>query len=276
VARPAKRKDTYRPRSSPHGIPPRRAVAGIIGLLALTGAGFWFAFQQVRGDAIDEATLCPVGGATGSLAILLDMTDPLGATQSIVLQSKLNDLVLDSPRGTLVGLGRVSDQPGDLGAAFVACRPMTGAEGGDVTRNSRMLEERFQERFLTPFRKDVSSLLDAKEASSSPIMEALQALLGGMRAVPSKDGGPHRVVIVSDLLQHSDAMSFYRGEDWNSFRASPSYSRLAHTLAGADVSLIRVPRPGARVDAAAVDDFWVRYLEAQEAERVDVETLGDL
>lgn len=276
MARRVKRKDRYRPGGQAHGVSPWVAGVGIILLLAGAGAAGWFAFQQVQADRADEATLCPVDGATGSLAILLDMTDPLGATQSINLKSELTEIVMDAPRGTLVGLGRVSDQPDELGAAFVACRPMTGAEGGDVTRNSAMLEERFQERFMEPFRQDVSALLDAEEASSSPIMEALQALLGGMRTVPTRDGGPRRVVIVSDLLQHSDAMSFYRGEDWNSFRASPSFSRLAHTLEGTDVLLIRVPRPSARVDAEAVDDFWVRYLEAQGAESVDVETLGDL
>ena len=75
-------------------------------------------------------------------------------------------------------------------------------------------------------------------------------------------------MIVSDLLQHSDALSFYRGDDWESFRASPDFARLAHNLDGAEVTILRVPRPGAKVDGAAVDDFWVRYLDAQGAGRV--------
>lgn len=268
-------RDRYRRRRRGHGLPPWLAALGILMLVVLVGAGGWFAYQQMQADRIDAATLCPVDGATGSLAILLDMTDPLGATQAINLKAELSEFVMGSPRGTLVGLGRVSDQPGELGAAFAACRPMTGAEGGDLTRNSEMLEAQFQERFLKPFRAEVSSLLDAREAKNSPIMEGLQALLGGMRTVATH-GGVRRAVIVSDLLQHSDAMSFYRGDDWNSFKASSSYARLAHTLEGTDVILIRVPRPSARVDAAAVDDFWVRYLEAQGADSVDVKILGDL
>lgn len=276
MASAARRKDRYRPRRHAHGVPPWLAVLGIVALVGAVGVGAWLAYRQVQADRVDETTLCPVDGATGFVAILLDMTDPLGATQSINLQAELSDLVTNSARGTLVGLGKVSDRPGDLGAAFVSCRPMTGVEGGDVTRNSKMLDEQFRDRFMRPFRADVSSLLDAKEASSSPIMEALQALLGGMRATPTKDGARRRVVIVSDLLQHSEAMSFYRGDDWKSFKASSSYTRLAHNLDATDVILIRVPRPGARVDADAVDDFWVRYLEAQGAESVHVETLGDL
>ena len=89
-------------------------------------------------------------------------------------------------------------------------------------------------------------------------------------------GWPRRIVIVSDLVQHSEALSFYRGDDWESFRASPDFARLARNLDGAEVTIVRIPRAGAKVDASAVDDFWVRYLDAQGAGRVDVEPLGDL
>lgn len=276
MARSTRRKDRYRPGRKSQGMPPWLAAAGIMLLLAGAGTAGWLAYQRVQEDRTDDATLCPVDGATGSIAILLDMTDPLGATQAINLKAELSDIVMQAPRGTLVALGRVSDQPSALGAAFVACRPMTGAEGGDLTRNAAMLDDRFDNRFLRPFRAEMSALIDAQAAPSSPIMEALQALLGDMRAVPVTSTAPRRIIIVSDLLQHSDALSFFRHEDWKSFKASPAYSRLAHTLDGADVVLFRVPRPTARVDLGAVNDFWVRYLEAQGARSVDVETLGDL
>jgi hypothetical protein len=107
-------------------------------------------------------------------------------------------------------------------------------------------------------------------------MEGLQALLAGGGATGVKVEGPRRIVIVSDLLQHSEALSFYRGEDWESFRASAGFARLARNLDGAEVVIVRIPRAEAKVDEGAVDDFWVRYLDAQGAGRVDVEPLGDL
>jgi hypothetical protein len=116
-------------------------------------------------------------------------------------------------------------------------------------------------------------MLDGVEAKQSPIMEGLQALLAGGGAAVK---GRRRIVIVSDLVQNSEALSFYRGEDWASFEASPGFARLARNLDGAEVTIIRIPRADARVDAGAVDDFWVRYLEAQGAGRVEVEPLGDL
>ena len=218
----------------------------------------------------------PAGGATGSLAILLDLTDPLGATQSIALRSELERMVVESPRGTLVSLGRVSDDPQDLGATYLLCRPMTGAEGGEWMRNPTQLDRQFLERFLTPFRAELDGMLDAEVAMQSPIMEGLQALLAGTGAARVKIEGERQIVIVSDLIQHSDAFSFYRGDDWGKFERSPDFPRLARNLDGAKVTIFRVPRPGARVDMAAVDDFWVRYLDVQGAATVSPVPLGDL
>ena len=153
---------------------------------------------------------------------------------------------------------------------------MTGAEGGEWTRNPTQLDQRFQAGFLAPFEAELGGMLDTEEAQESPIMEGLQALLAGQRAAGVRVEGRRRIVIVSDLVQHSEALSFYRGDDWESFRASPDFARLARNLDGAEVTIVRIPRAGAKVDASAVDDFWVRYLDAQGAGRVDVEPLGDL
>ena len=258
------------------GLPGWVSVVGIVAVVGVALGGGWLMWRQVRGDAVDAASLCPAAGATGGLAILLDLTDPLGATQSINLSSELVRLVVESPRGTLVSLGRVSDRPDELGAAYAFCRPMTGAEGGEWTRNPTQLDRRFAAGFLAPFEAELAGMMDAREAAQSPIMEGLQALLAGTGAAGVKVKGPRRIVIVSDLLQHSDALSFYRGDDWESFRASPDFARLAKNLDAAEVTILRIPRPGAKVDGAAVDDFWVRYLDAQGAGRVDVEPLGDL
>jgi hypothetical protein len=265
-----------RPVRRTHGLPTWASVLGIAAIVAFAGGGAYFVVRQVRADAVDEATLCPKGGATGSLAILLDLTDPLGATQSITLRSTLEGMVVDAPRGTLVSLGRVSDDPAALGAAYVVCRPMTGAEGGEWIRNPTQLDRQFQERFLRPFQAEVAGMLDSAESKQSPIMEGLQALIAGTGAAGVPVAGPRQIAVVTDLLQNSDAFSFYRGDDWESFEASPHFQRLAKNLAGTEITIFRVPRSEAKVDMTAVDDFWVRYLEAQGAATVDVETLGDL
>ena len=72
-------------------------------------------------------------------------------------------------------------------------------------------------------------MLDASEAKQSPIMEGLQALLAGTAADRREGRGPAPIVIASDLIQNSDAMSFYAATT-GELQASPEFARLARNL----------------------------------------------
>jgi hypothetical protein len=248
----------------------------IVLLVALVGTAVWTMRDIQRADAIDEATLCPVTGATGTLAVLLDLTDPISRTQVIALRAFLDERVAESPRGTLISVGIVNDQPEDWGAAIALCRPMAGDEAGELMRNPGQVDQRYREAFLAPLQAQIEAMLAVQTAAASPIMEALQALIASSAAMSVASAAPREIVLVSDLLQHSDVLSFYRGHDWDSFRAGPHYGRLARNLDGATVTIVKVPRVEPRIDIAAVDDFWVRYLESQGTERVRPRVLGDL
>jgi hypothetical protein len=248
----------------------------ILTVLLAAAGGAWAVRGMLKDDAVDSVTLCPANGAGGSLVFLFDLTDPLGTTQSMALRAFVEDRIARSPRGTLVALGMVSDDASEWGARNPVCKPMTGAEAGDLVRNSAQAERRYQEAFVEPLQDVFAAMLAAGEAARSPIMESLQALMVGTADIAFAPGATREIVIVSDLLQHSDAMSFYRGETWTQFRASPAYDRPARNLEGVDVTILRVPRAEARIDPGAVDDFWVRYFEAQGATRIRPRTLGDL
>jgi hypothetical protein len=136
-----------------------------------------------------------------------------------------------------------------------------------------MVSERYEEGFAAPVEAALDGLMGQGVADGSPILEAMSEFLA---SVPGWDAGgaPREAVLVSDLVQHSGVLSFYRGEDWAAFAASGGTARLSRALDGAAVTILRLPRAG--VDAGAVDDFWVRYLDAQGAAHVRTETLGDL
>ena len=118
-------------------------------------------------------------------------------------------------------------------------------------------------------------------ARRAPIMESLQALVAEtpllVEVASSTDQRDRRVVIVSDLLQNSEVVSFYRGQDWSDFEASRDFARLARNLDGVEVEILRLPRdePAIR-DPKVIDDFWVSYFDMQGAIRVNTRTIGDL
>ena len=162
-------------------------------------------------------------------------------------------------------------------ADFARCKPATGEKANELYQNPRIIEERYREEFLEPFEAILSAMLDSPAAERSPILESLQALL--VSAPGFVDASyPRRVIVVSDLIQNSAAFSFYRGDTWGRFIRSQDAERLAGRLRGVEVEICRIPRPGAKVNKAVVDDFWVNYFDRAGASRVVASTcpLGDL
>lgn len=115
----------------------------------------------------------------------------------------------------------------------------------------------------------------------APIMESLQALVAetpllvqdGLRSADQRE---RRILIVSDMLQNSDVVSFYHGQEWADFQASRDFARLGRNLHDVSVEILRLPRndPAIR-DPEAVDHYWVRYFDYQGAS-VRARTIGDL
>jgi len=246
----------------------KTALGAVLIVLALAGFGGlgWLLWDRAQAPGIDAATLCPEDGPVGHLAILIDTTDPISPAQLRAARARIARMIEAAPDFTRVSLATVAPAAAPVRSL---CKPPSDASA--LTANPRLVAERYEDEFLAPVTETLDGLLAVPEADSSPIIEALQAFLA---AIPGFDSGPRQVVLVSDLVQHSEIFSFYRGGDWDSFRASGAADRLARSLDGAEVTILRFPRPAA--PSATVDDFWVRYLDAQGAVRVVPTTLGDL
>ncbi|MFT4013648.1 MAG: hypothetical protein QM682_09640 [Paracoccus sp. (in: a-proteobacteria)] len=251
-------------------------ILGAIAAVAIMAGLFVLQRRTETEMAIDADTLCPATGPRAMVAILVDVTDPLAPSQAMKLREYVRREVDRAEVGTEFSLGMVSDDSARLGAQVALCKPHSGGDVTQLTQNVRLVSERYQDRFLKPLGGLFDQMIRASDAKRSPIMEALQALIAGTPGFVTFEG-PKRVILVSDLLQHSDAMSFYRGEDWQSFTASPAAQRLSESLGGAEVELFLIPRPAEyRGDPATIEDFWIRYFDHQGAHLPQVHKLGDL
>lgn len=252
-------------------------IVGALVAVGLLGAGVWWMNRTAGTMAVDAQTLCPT--ATGPVAetvILFDLTDPLTPAQSSQLMQYLEREFRDAATGTQFTMGVVSEDPALWGATAPLCKPSSAAEVSSLTQNVAMVDERYQDRFVAPIEASLKSMISASGANQSPIMESLQALVGATPGFVTFSG-PRRLILVSDLLQHSEAMSFYRGDDWQSFAASPAFQRLGRTLDGVEVMIFAVPRAVEKIrDPAVVEDFWLRYFDLQGARLPRLQNLGDL
>lgn len=187
---------------------------------------------------------------------IIGHTDNVGA---IEINQALSEARADAVAKFLVGQGADQSRIRTLGRAYF--EPVAGNDSESGRAQNRRVELIISSR--------------------APIMESLQALVAetpllvqdGLRATDSLD---RRIVIVSDMLQNSDVVSFYRGQEWADFQASRDFVRLGRNLYAAAVEVLRLPRdePAIR-DPGAVDHFWVRYFDYQGA-IVSARTIGDL
>jgi hypothetical protein len=251
-------------------------LAAMLALALLAGAGYWMT-RTAEEMAVDADTLCPTStGPIAAVIILFDLTDPLVSAQSSQLVQYLEREFDDAAVGTQFTMGVVSEDPAEWGATAPLCKPRTEKDVSALTQNLTMVKERYEQRFRLPLEANIRSMISASGANSSPIMESLQALISDTPGFLTFTG-PRRVIVVSDLLQNSDAMSFYRGDDWKSFSSSPEFARISRTLDSAEVTIFSVPREVEKIkDPTAVEDFWLRYFELQGARLPTLRSLGDL
>ena len=245
-------------------------ILGVLGALILIGV---YNYRLSRSSGL-TAELCPADGPVAHLAILLDTTDPLAKTHLQLTRQIIESKINAAATGTRVSFSTVDPDSGVRQSAFFSiCKPPSGMEVSQFTENPRMVQEKYETEFLDPVDSGLASLLTIPEALSSPIMEGIQEFASRIPEFTTTDS-PRELIIMSDLMQHSDSFSFYRGESWKSFADANGPERFGFAFNNADIVILRIPRIVER--SAVVDDFWVRYLMMQGFDNTDIITVGDL
>lgn len=225
---------------------------------------------------VDETTLCHRQGPVNVTLILLDLTDPLNQTQQARLKTIIDNEIATSSTDTMIALGVVSEDPARWGAMFAKCKPATGEAANALYENPKLITAQYDREFLIPIRSKLESSLQGEVENQSPIMEAMQSLIASTPSFTQVEG-QRKLVIVSDMLQHSDDLSFYRGQGWEYFVQQDQDQRLARNLSSVVVEILKIPRFGGNTPSQnIVDDFWVRYFDRQGSRVPSVSSLGDL
>lgn len=244
------------------------------GTVVLAGGIGYFYLQAQNVTKLDAETLCPVGGPTGQLVILIDKTDIVTIRQLSFAQTKIEDVVEAVPVGTRISLGVISPDEAVVQQEYLSiCKPPSVDEANEIIQNIAEVDAKYKDRFKAPLDTMLKSLMVVSEAPSSPIMENLQTFLS--RIPDNASVGETKILVLfSNLAQHSDELSFYEGGNWKSFTSSGGEQRLARSLSGFEVRLFQIPI--IEVFQPDLEDFWARYFDAQGASKIRYEQVGDL
>lgn len=226
----------------------------------------------------DDKTLCPAGGPSALTVVLVDTTDPLSAIQRAAVMVRLNQIVSRLRLNEEIAVYSIKSTGDPLKHDFVICRPIKPSEVSELTGNRQIAQRRFDETFEPKVHAVLAaSTATAGSSARSPIMAAIQAIAvsafqAGDAAGASGTPLPKRLVIVSDMLENSEAGNHYKGApDFQAFKITPAYARVRSHLDDVAVTILYLRRD----DAAGVQGvshirFWNQWFADQGASVDDV------
>jgi hypothetical protein len=233
-----------------------------------SAGGYWYWKARQAYVALDGVTLCPVDGPRAITVFLLDRTDPINAIQKEDLRNQIEAIVMDIPRYGKLEFYTVEPIEGrPLRPRYAMCNPGRGEEIDPTIANPRRVEEMWRSGYRVPLEEALDDIIEFGSASSSPIMESIQSVAVTEFGPGKRSDATLRLVLASDLLQHTRGYSHYRGiEDFERFRASPYYRKVRADLRGVEIELLYLQRDkqielGARKHVT----FWEDYFADQGA-----------
>ncbi|WP_143435552.1 hypothetical protein [Henriciella aquimarina] len=228
-------------------------LAGVFGLFALAAFSASPSVLPETGCRMDHKD-------PAHTVLLIDQSDPFNP----------NDLgwvnaFIDSEARTLPRFGRItvvtpnSEDPYDARIVYSHCSPGAAQDANPILQNPRMIEDTWRETFYEPMSKEVETALTDTRQPSSPLFEAVYSIAD--RADFQASRGDRRIILISDLMQHSDEFSFYRtGTDKAAFAETRLADRVPD-MEGVEIVARVVPRQEYDLPMSDVKRFWRDYFD---------------
>lgn len=232
------------------------------------GLGYLYFMAKNQVDEIDSATFCHKGEPTAVTAILIDHTDNINATQKAALEIRLWDIAKSIPKNSVIrvySVGGVAKQV--LVPDIVLCNPGNGETVSSITGNKVLATKRYEQKFKEPITKILDRIVSGGTAEESPIMKSLQSVAVTSFVGEDKNISRKKLILVSDLLEHTSAFSVYKGvPDFESYKNTSNWSSVKADLTGVDVEIFFLRREGEeRLQNVKLRDFWTKFIENQGA-----------
>lgn len=213
----------------------------IVVVLTIVVVFMWLKPEPVK---IDSETLCRSEGPSSITAVLLDQTDSFGSITKSDLEVQIRDLFGTIQENHEISIFTVdSTQEKVLDPIIQVCNPGDPDKADPLIRSKEIIRRRLREKFWQPLEEALSNLLNKKEAPSSPIMESVQSVSITHFQSIKRRSIPRRLIIISDFLQNSAAVSFYRDNpNYEHFKKTPEFRGLNPDLRGVDIEMWLIQR----------------------------------
>lgn len=237
-----------------------------IGVMVLSVFGLFAVAAFNSPPALDTETACRLDRKDPAHTIMLiDQSDPFNPNDLGWVREFADAEARSLPKyGRLTVMTPNAGDPYNPAMVFSRCTPGSADDANPIFQNPRMMDDTWRDTFYTPLTDTLEAALMDKRQPSSPLSEAIFAIAD--RADFQSSRGDRRVVLVSDLMQHSDGFSFYRtGADYEAFKETKLGTQMP-SLNDVDVVARVVPRQEYDLPLADVKAFWRTYFQSSGAQ----------
>lgn len=246
-----------------------------LGVLVLGALGAALFVTKSKKDAIDPVTFCNREGPAAVTLVILDASDPIDGVQSERAKAAIRNAAQNSQAGTRLDIFVADTPDGRLASpVFSKCNPGAPGKYETIYANAERHRQEFEESFLAAIEDNLTILLDAKPAKSSPIIESIRSATTASLA-RLDDNVPIDIYIVSDMVQNSPLLRHKTGsEDFKDFQAGPTWPGALADLRGARIHLMYLARTQYRgVQGRSHTLWWETYFDAVNGRVVSIDTI---
>ena len=162
---------------------------------------------------------------------------------------------------------------------LTVCNPGDPDRANPLIANPELIRQQREKRFRKPLNDLFRDLLNRDPAPTSPLMENIQAISVTKLARRTYAEIPKRLILISDLMQHSEHLSVYRQPpDYDIFNRTPGADALRTNLQDVRVEVFFVQRrEHERFDGTLrLIEFWERWIDGQQGQLALVEKIDGL
>lgn len=241
------------------------AAIGFVLIASLAATVYWVKGRHI---ALDDRN-CPRKGPRAVHMILIDRSDPISSFQAQHIRQIVQRLKAEAAFGTRFDIYTFEgDAINEFPPVLSVCAPGRPEDANELIENPERVRKKYEESFATVVDKAINDLLQATSRPNSPILESLRA--AAQTSFGNFDAGQIalRATLVSDMVQHSDALSHFRAEpNFKQLSANNKWANLRPQLKGADVYILYLLRPAASRAGAPIQNrghqaFWEQLIEA--------------
>jgi hypothetical protein len=212
---------------------------------------------------VDQTTLCRTDQPPPAITVLLiDTTDALAPLETQQLANELSRLRDGMQTYSLIQIYSISGDTNEHASLKVSlCNPGRGSEMNPLYQNPKLAEERWAHVFNARIQAVFESVAADDASSTSPILETLRAVSVSPLGRPEFDSATKRIVLASDLLQHSELNSHYRREiDFEALRRSSRFAAISASLRNVEVEVLYITRKSTSpIQGREHLAFWEQY-----------------